>query len=89
MYARWLAILASRGERSGSETIRQLDDLRQGTRRLDRIDDLEVLNAKVWLTAQSGAIDEEERQEMWQRLAEMPQGVAAHLRKLRMLEGPF
>ncbi|HET9293770.1 MAG TPA: hypothetical protein VFO06_05700, partial [Gemmatimonadales bacterium] len=69
--------------------IQEIKKLRDARERLDRIDDLEVLNAKVWLESTTGKLDEEERQEMWQLLGQMPPGVTTQLERLGMLRGAF
>jgi hypothetical protein len=54
--------------------------------RLDRLDRAELLNAKVWMDARVGRVVEVEREEMWQRLVELPDGVRNELRLLGMLD---
>ncbi len=54
--------------------------------KLDCLDQLELLNAKVWLDSRSGSRDEQELQEMWQRLAALPPGISNELRLLGMLD---
>jgi hypothetical protein len=54
--------------------------------KLDCLDQLELLNAKVWLDSRTGSADNEELQEMWQRLAALPPGVTNELRLLGMLD---
>jgi len=88
-YARWKARLASVSPEKVPETIQEIKHLRETRVRLDRIDDLEVLNAKVWLESTTGNLDEEERQEMWQLVGQMPPGVTTQLERLGMLRGPF
>jgi hypothetical protein len=81
--------LASLSPEKVPETIEEIKHLRDTRVRLDRIDDLEVLNAKVWLESTTGKLDEEERQEMWQMVGQMPRGVTTQLERLGMLRGAF
>jgi tetratricopeptide (TPR) repeat protein/GTPase SAR1 family protein len=88
-YARWKAILAGLSPGGINEVIEDIELLRRKRERLDKIDYLEVLNAKVWLESKTGTIDESDRQEMWQLLGEMPSGVSTQLERLGMLRGSF
>lgn len=88
-YARWKAIIADGVGGTVAATLIELEQLRSKGKRLDRIDYLEILNAKVWLASKCGAVDEAERQEMWQLLSAMPPGVSTQLARLGMIEGPF
>jgi hypothetical protein len=88
-YARWKAVLASLSPQGMDEVAKDIETLRARRERLDRIDYLEVLNAKVWLESKVGRVNEDDRQEMWQLLREMPAGVSTQLERLGMLCGEF
>jgi DNA-binding SARP family transcriptional activator len=85
-YARWSARIATSGGRDPGEVSQSLRGLLARGSVLDRLDQAEVINAKVWLDSRVGVILEEERREMWQRLAALPVGVTNQLRILGMLE---
>ncbi|TFG43469.1 MAG: hypothetical protein E4H41_09260 [Gemmatimonadales bacterium] len=85
-YARWSARVAVNDGTGVQETLARLATLRDRERLLDRIDQFEVLNAKVWLDSRTGVVSEEERTEMWRRLAALPAGAVNEFRKLGMLD---
>jgi DNA-binding SARP family transcriptional activator/tetratricopeptide (TPR) repeat protein len=83
-YARWIArISASAGDlRSGHE---RLDALLLSLSSYDAIDQVEILSAKIWLTARSGGTSSEESDELQQRLRFFPAAVRDQLGRLGML----
>lgn len=85
-YARWLARVTIAGGRSLEDARNGIARLRAREQRLDRMDQVEVLNAKVWLDHKSGSIDEVERSDMWRRIEELPIGALNELKLLGMLE---
>ena len=89
LFARWLAIMASGSVSRIPQAMRDIEQLRRKERLLDKLDYVEVLNAKVWLASKCDAVVESDRQEMWELLREMPQGVSTQLSRLGLLEGPF
>jgi tetratricopeptide (TPR) repeat protein len=89
LFARWRAIRASGSLPEIPQALRDLEKLRQKERLLDKLDYVEVLNAKVWLASKCGTVEEKDRQEMWKLLREMPQGVSTQLLRLGLLDGPF
>jgi DNA-binding SARP family transcriptional activator len=86
LYSRWSARIAASGGRDIGEVSETLRNLLDRRRVLDCLDQAEVLNAKVWLDSRVGVILEDERSEMWQRLAALPAGVTNQLRMIGMLE---
>ena len=85
-HARWSARIAAIGELDVKEVRDMLEGLISRQRQLGRMDQAEILNAKVWLDAQAGAFDQSERNEMWDRLARLPIGATEELRRLGMLD---
>ncbi|MEZ4411572.1 MAG: AAA family ATPase [Gemmatimonadales bacterium] len=85
-FARWLAKTAANGATPTEEAQAGIDALWSRQQSLDRMDQAEVLNAKVWLDSRSGRLDEREREEMWRRLAHLPVGATNELRALGMLD---
>jgi DNA-binding SARP family transcriptional activator/type II secretory pathway predicted ATPase ExeA len=85
-YGRWSARLAVAGICDEAAVRRELIALLDRQCVLDRMDQAEVLNAKVWLDARTGVVDEDERREMWRRLGALPVGATNELSRLGMLD---
>lgn len=85
-YARWSAVLAVDDPTRLPTARERIASLRRRESELDAADQAEILNAKVWLDAKVGCVDELERAEMWRRLNSLPAGVANELRAIGMLE---
>jgi tetratricopeptide (TPR) repeat protein len=85
-YARWSARVAISDGGSVVAVRARLEALLRRERHLDRMDQAEVLNAKVWLDKKAGMVDEEERLEMWRRLGDLPVGATNELKLLGMLD---
>ena len=85
-YSRWSAILAVGNGIDQEDARARLLALLDQERHLDHIDQAEVLNSKVWLDSKTGMVNEEERNEMWRRLANLPIGAMNELRALGMLD---
>jgi tetratricopeptide (TPR) repeat protein len=86
VHGRWSAKVAV-AEETGAENVRGRLNRFLGTgQRLDRLDQAEVLVAKVWLDTKTGVAVEQEKAEMWRRLEALPTGIMNELRLLGMLD---
>jgi hypothetical protein len=85
-YSRWSARGAWAGGRDSGEVRGILEELLSRGHFLDCIDRAEVLSAKVWFDARFGVVLEDERNEMWRRLQELPAATTNQLRILGMLD---
>lgn len=85
-YARWSARLAVSDDEDSSEVRGRLQMLLDRGHGLDLIDQVEVLNAKVWLDSRLGVVDEDERRMMTERLSCLPAGALDELRRLGMMD---
>jgi len=85
-YARWSAKIAVAACGNADATRQSLEGLLARSNRLDSLDQAEVLNAKVWLDARQGRVNESERRELWRRLGTLPDAVTVELQRLEMLD---
>jgi len=84
-YARWIAKTAVASNAGLAHTRTMLRAAWNEAARLDRLDQLEILNALIWLDHAEGEVVPAERDEMWNRLQELPPAVGEELRRLGML----
>lgn len=85
-YARWAARIAVSDGEDVTEVRKRLEEMLSCELTLDRIDQAEVMNAKVWLDSKTGAVDGSDLEEMWRRLSHLPIGATNELGRLGMLE---
>ncbi len=85
-HARWSARVAVADQEGVEQAQQMLRAQLEAGDRLDRLDQIEVLNAKVWMDAKGGVSLPAEQAEMWRGLGELPVGVTNELRRLGMLE---
>ncbi|TFG51441.1 MAG: hypothetical protein E4H37_07885 [Gemmatimonadales bacterium] len=85
-HARWSARVAVEDGEGMSAVRNMLRGHLEAGDRLDRLDQIEILNAMVWMDAKEGIVSQAEQAEMWRRLGEVPIGVTNQLRLLGMLD---
>jgi len=85
-YARWVA-RTSMHLGSTFKGHQRLDNLIVNLETYDAVDKLEVLNAKAWLSAQTGKATSEELTNMRLHLRELPAAVGDQLTRIGMLDG--
>jgi tetratricopeptide (TPR) repeat protein len=83
-YARWTAIQGHLVNRQPAGRI--LDQLMSQRASYDRLDQVEILNAKVWFDFKSGCGSSDDREWLERELDSMPLGVRVLLERLRMLD---
>lgn len=86
LFARWLVRLAIAESRDLTDVRTQLANLVGRERLIDKVDQAEILNAKVWLDSRTGIVDARELREMWSRLESLPVGVTNELNRMGMLD---
>ncbi|HOX20319.1 MAG TPA: AAA family ATPase [Gemmatimonadales bacterium] len=85
-FARWSAKVAVAKLADLDATRTKIAELLEREQRLDHIDNVEVLNSKVWLDSRTGRMDDEERTKMWTLVSTLPAGATQELRSLGMLD---
>lgn len=84
-FSRWAARLAVSRDLEEKLARSTLHDILSRKEHLDQLDRAEALNAKVWLDSKTAAVSDDEREEMWHRLAALPIGITNELTALGML----